>query len=229
MPARREEQDLGYVFVVTYGRSGSTLLQAILNSIPGYLIRGENFQALKHLRAFHETMRKERRKRRRIQRRDGEEVGASTPSSPFYGNDSFPVKRSLREIRRLVDATVFRPEPDTRVTGLKEIRWHDEDTAAYVEWLREAFPGARFIVNTRRLEDVAQSKWWGEDPGALDRLKDIEARILALGESLGEQSFHVHYDDYVADPAALKPLYDWLGEPFDEGVVRGVLGQRHSI
>ena len=31
---------------MTYGRSGSTLVQGLLNSIPGYLIRGENSAAL---------------------------------------------------------------------------------------------------------------------------------------------------------------------------------------
>jgi hypothetical protein len=48
----RARRDLGYVFIVTYGRSGSTLLQGVLNSIPGYLVRGENRQALRHLRAL---------------------------------------------------------------------------------------------------------------------------------------------------------------------------------
>ena len=35
-------RELDYVFVMTYGRSGSTLLMGILNSIPGWLLRGEN-------------------------------------------------------------------------------------------------------------------------------------------------------------------------------------------
>ena len=39
----------GFVFVVTYGRSGSTLLQNVLNTIPGYCIRGENANTLAHL------------------------------------------------------------------------------------------------------------------------------------------------------------------------------------
>ena len=30
------------VFVITYGRSGSTLMQGILNSIDGFHIKGEN-------------------------------------------------------------------------------------------------------------------------------------------------------------------------------------------
>ena len=33
-------RDLDYVFVVTYARSGSTLLQALLNACPGVQIRG---------------------------------------------------------------------------------------------------------------------------------------------------------------------------------------------
>ena len=34
---RDRRDDLSYVFVVTYGRSGSTLLAGILNSVPGLL------------------------------------------------------------------------------------------------------------------------------------------------------------------------------------------------
>ncbi len=44
---------------MTYGRSGSTLVQGILDSIPGYLIRGENRDALPHLFAYHQTLVKE--------------------------------------------------------------------------------------------------------------------------------------------------------------------------
>ena len=63
--------DLGYIFIVTYGRSGSTLLQGILNSIPGYLVRGENRQALRHLYAFHTAAVQERRRQRRGQHAAG--------------------------------------------------------------------------------------------------------------------------------------------------------------
>ena len=44
-----------HVFVMTYGRSGSTLLMGLLNSIPGYLIRGENRHAMRHLYDFHRS------------------------------------------------------------------------------------------------------------------------------------------------------------------------------
>ena len=40
------------------------------------------------------------------------------------------------------------------MTGFKEIRWHGADLAEYVAWLRQLFPGARFVVNTREHADV---------------------------------------------------------------------------
>lgn len=84
------------------------------------------------------------------------------------------------------------------------------------------------MVNTRDLDDVARSKWWAEDPGSLERLRVTEERLLALAAELGDAAHHVRYDDYAGDPAALRPLFDWLGEPFDVDAVREVLAVRHS-
>ncbi len=220
--------DLGYLFIVTYGRSGSTLLQGVLNSIPGYLVRGENRQAMRHLWEFHRTAVQERQRQRRSQENRGLEPGGHTAADAFFGIDDFPVRRSLAGIRRLAVETLLRPAPDTRVTGFKEIRWSEEDVGDYVAWLRRVFPDARFVVNTRDLDDVSRSKWWAEDPAARDGLQAVEARLLDLAASLGDAGFHVHYDDYVADPSRLRPLFEWLGEEYDEGRLRDVFETRHS-
>lgn len=222
------EPEYGYVFIVTYGRSGSTLLQGVLNSLPGYLVRGENRQAMRHLWAFHRTAVRERDRQRAGRERRGLPPGGHPPTDAYYGIDEFPVRRSLAGIRRLALDTLLRPEPGTRVVGFKEIRWDDEDVAAYVGWLQKVFPGARFVVNTRDLDDVAQSRWWADDPGARAQLEALESRLLALCESLGEAGFHVRYDDYVDDPSQLRPLLTWLGAPYDEQRLHEVLATRHS-
>lgn len=219
MTAPPARPDLEYVFVVTYGRSGSTLLMGILNSIPGWLLRGENRDALHHLFAFHRTMGAESDRKRGT---------PLSPTHPWFGIDGFPRKRSLRLIRRLATDTVLRPEPDTRVTGFKEIRWYQDDLEEYVAWLRRVFPGARFVVNTRERADVLRSQWWAEGDRAQE-LGEIEDRILRLAADLGDAAYRVHYDDYVADPASLRGLFDWLGEPFDETAVRAVMAVRHSV
>lgn len=220
--------DLGYLFVMTYGRSGSTLLQGILDSIPGYLIRGENRQVLLHVYRFHQAAVKQRAVHRRSQRKRDEPVGGLAPTKAWYGMDNFAVRASLRDARRLALDTLLRPEPDTRVTGFKEIRWTSDDVAGYVAWLRKVFPGARFVVNTRDLHAVSRSKWWAERPDAYDHLREREERLLQLADDLGDAAFRVHYDDYVDNPQALKPLFDWLGEDFDEARIRAVMDVPHS-
>jgi hypothetical protein len=218
--ARRGEQ-LGYLFIMTYGRSGSTLVQGILNSIPGYLIRGENRDALHHLFAYHQTLVKEAA---RVTREDGSRLPVT---HPFYGMDDFSAEASLDRIRRLATDTVLRPEPGTRVTGFKEIRWYQKDLPEYVDFLRAVFPGARFIVNTRDHEAVLASKFWRNKPRD-GRLERNEESILEVAGGLGDDAFRVHFDDYVADPGSLAGLFEWLGEPFDEAAVRDVMTVKHS-
>lgn len=211
-----------HLFVVTYGRSGSTLLLGVLNSIPGYLIRGENDGAAYFLHQFHATA---THRKRRLRKRF--ETPLDT-TNPHFGLDQFPGKVSLRVLRRLVTETLLRPEPDTRVTGFKEIRWYQEDLPAYVAFLRELFPDARFVVNTRDHEAVLRSGWWPEKPRD-GRLERMETAVLDLAASLGDAAYRVHFDDYTADPTALRGLFTWLGEEFDEDRVRRVLGVRHSV
>ena len=217
-----EDRALGHVFIVTYGRSGSTLLLGVLNSIPGYLIRGENDGAVYHLHQFHSAcVGKKRRLRRRF------ELPLDS-TNPHFGLDDFPAKVSIRMLRRLVTTTVLRPLHDTRVTGFKEIRWYQEDLPDYVAFLRELFPDARFVINTRDHDAVLRSGWWPDKPQD-GRLQRLEAAILALAASLGDAAYHVHFDDYTADPTVLRGLFDWLGEEWDEARVRAVLGVRHSV
>jgi hypothetical protein len=214
--------DLSYVFVMTYGRSGSTLLMGLLNTIPGYLIRGENDDAMRFLFDFHQTC-----------------VARSTfwpvermrmRNNPFFGMGDFPAATSIAGARRLALETLLRPKPDTRVAGFKEIRWwrHD-DLDAYVAWLRQVFPGARFLVNTRNHAEVLKSKWWAKGGDKSDHLADIERRLLDTAARLGDAAYHVHFDDYVADPAALAPMFAWLGEEYDETSVRSTMERKHSV
>jgi hypothetical protein len=216
-----ERAGLEYLFVVTYGRSGSTLLMGLLNSIPGYLIRGENGDALHHLYLFHRALAE-------LSRR-WDPARLRRPTHPFFGAADFPEERSYARMRDLAVETVLRPEPDTRVTGFKEIRWYRDDVEDYVAWLREVFPGARFVVNTRDHDEVRRSGWWAKHPEHAAALPHVEARILGLAASLGDAAYRVHYNDYVSDPSALRGLYEWLGEPYDEAAVRAVLATRHSV
>ncbi|HEX7738413.1 MAG TPA: sulfotransferase [Marmoricola sp.] len=216
-----DRDDLSYVFVVTYGRSGSTLLLGILHSTPGWLIRGENAGAVYWLHRHYKTIVDEPQSKRRAK---------PFPSThPWFGFDGYPRKRARAAIRALIIDTLLRPEPDTRVTGFKEIRWNQPDLIDYLRFLQELFPGAKFVFNTRSLDQVAKSKWWAERDDAIDELARTEALQAEAAAALGpEAAFTVRYDDYVDDPASLRGLFEWLGEEFDEDRVRAVMTVPHS-
>jgi hypothetical protein len=222
---RGDESRLSYVFIVTYGRSGSTLLQGLLNAQPGYLIRGENGGTMEMLYA---TWREMRRRKSDLSKPER----ASVPTHPWYGLDKYSPQQAADSFRRHMLDVVLRPSSDTRVTGFKEIRWwRHKDLGEFLEFVRLVFPGARFVFNTRDNADVIKSKWWAdrEESTALAQLADYEGRMAAAREQLGPAAYAVHYDDYVRDHDELRGLYEWLGEPFDRALVDEVLATRHSI
>lgn len=216
----RDRPDLAYLFVVTYGRSGSTLLQGILSATPGVVIRGENGGVLRQLFAFHDTV---RHHQQRLVRPE-----PLPPSHPWWGIDGYPEQTALRDLRLLVLDTLLRPAPDTRVVGCKEIDWPTERLPEFLAFVRAVFPGARFVLNTRDLTHVAQSKWWAGRPDALSQLQTMERQYVAALDTLGDQAYRVHYDDWVGDPTVLRGLFAWLGEEFDEARVRAVMEVPHS-
>ena len=216
----RDRTDLQYLFVVTYGRSGSTLLQGILSSTPGVMVRGENGGLLQHLYQFHRTAARHR-----------DRLAPSVPlpqEHPWWGLDGYRDETAFRGFRTLMLETVLRPAPDTRLVGFKEIDWPTDDLVEVLEFTRSVFPGARFVLNTRDLEQVAQSKWWAHIPDALAELQTLEKTFVEALAQLGDEAYRVHYDDYVADPTVLRGLFEWLGLEFDESRVRAVMDVRHS-
>lgn len=216
----RDRTDLSYLFVVTYGRSGSTLLQGILSSTPGVVIRGENGGVLEQLFLFHDTV---LHHRQRLHRAD-----PLPPSHPWWGIDGYSAATALRDIRTLLIETVLRPEQDTRVVGFKEIDWMSDRLPDQLAFVRAVFPGARFVLNTRDLAQVATSKWWARNPNALAELQAMEQRYVDALDVYGKDVYRVHYDDWVADPGTLRGLFEWMGEPFDEARVRAVMDVPHS-
>ncbi|HEU4514791.1 MAG TPA: sulfotransferase [Nocardioidaceae bacterium] len=216
---QRAYGDYDYVFVMAYGRSGSTLLQAILNSTPGVLMRGENRGLPYYLHQFHKSAVKDAAWAGDVARRK---------VNPFFGIRDYPADLAITRIRELLLDTVLRPEPGTKMLGFKEIRWYQDDLPEYLAFMQQVFPGARFILNTRKLDDVATSSWWADDPEAQGRLEDIESRMLSAAKVLGPSVFHVRYDEYVDDPSSLRPLFEWLGLAFDETRVRKVMERRYA-
>lgn len=215
----------GSVFIVTYGRSGSTLLQGILNSIEGYHIRGENLNALVPLFKSYKRIRRSRF-----------EFGKDrlNEKNPWYGADGLDHVTYGAALAETFISQVLRPMPGTTVTGFKEIRYGGmdfakvEEAVEYLQFIRDSFPRARFIFNERNIDDVIDSAWWKGRSDARDTVKELLNRMQLMYEPHKDVSMWVNYDDYVNNVANLQPLFHFLEEPFDKERILNLMAKKHS-
>ena len=200
---------LRYVFVVTYARSGSTLLQSLLNSCPGVQIRGENSNTLYHLYQAIEGV--------EVTRKFGLHPQTKAADEPWFG--AFQVRPRAFEANLLSAfvRNVLVPDAGIAVTGFKEIRYNHHFIpkarfAPYIEFLLTRFPAAKVVFNSRRAEDVARSAFL-----ANQNQKNIADWVSASDSDFAEfakgsdRAIHMRYDDWAADHGLIHGMLDFLG------------------
>lgn len=209
------------MFVITYGRSGSTVLQALLNTIPGWCIRGENAGALTHLCRAVDGLREN------PARAQGREV----PDDPWFGFAGIKIDAVARALFEVFCREILRLPPGTRVGGFKEIRYVEDAAFLPIQLalMEEFFPKARFVFLTRNHSEVARSGWWGQWP-AEEVAADLAAADAAFAEfGKGRANcFTLDHADLIPDSDRLQALFDFLGESYSSSRVGAVLHRRLS-
>lgn len=212
----------GTIFIVTYGRSGSTLLQSVLQSIPGAHIRGENGGALEGLFRASSAL-------RQAHKQHG--IEPHPADHPWHGMSEVRVSGFERRLAQAFVTDVLRPPEDARWIGFKEVRYIQMGTQLpdFLNFCRRVFHNPFFVFNSRNIEDVAKSGWWATQPldevrFKLKRSDEIFARYAGNNPDV---SHHVVYEEMLANPGAmLRPLFDKLDEPYDAARVAQIMGKR---
>ena len=205
--------DLEFVFVVTYGRSGSTLVQGLLNTLPNTLVRGENnFYVLPLFRA--------QALARGFQRKYAK--ADTGPSSAFYGLHEMDLTAFETTARELVVGQLLGDTDPQQVRrlGFKEVLWHrigPKETAGFFDFFDAVFPGTRYVLNQRNHEQVLGSGFWqrqDEDEGrqALIRVEEIQQ---FLRETRRDRVYDTRYevitgDDRAASDAQVRGLAEFV-------------------
>ena len=219
--ARRRGAPLpaGYLFIVTYGRTGSTLLQKVLNAIPGVYVAGENFDIVGPLfQAW--------RNAGVLKAKYG--WGHQGPGHPWHGAlaadpDAFGRSLALAFVR-----DILRPPRGTRIAGFKEIRYLSADLEAQLEFMVRVFTPAKFVFNTRAVDQVAQSAWW-KDVDKGDLAADIarfETQAAAFSAAHPEACVTIDYATWTRDAEAMRPVFELLGARFNVVEVSALLSVR---
>ena len=216
------------ILVVTYGRSGSTLLQGLLNSIDGVYVAGENGNFLYGAFLAHDALQKA------VKKFSG--AHADNPTGAWYGINSTDPDCFVRGLWPLVKGTLFSDASRrTRCFGFKEIRYFElvprSRLHAYLDFLAELFPDPAFVINLRNHDDVLRSAWWprrANRTALRKRLAAFEQSLLEWQKAHRDRSFVIRYEELVARPARVKRLFEFLGARFDERRYKRVLATPHS-
>ena len=192
-----------WVFVVTYGRSGSTLVQGLLNTLPRTLVRGENglylvdlYRALAVLDEF---------------RSRNDKHGGRTPASAFYGIRKVKPAYFHQAMNDIVRRSALGEHGPRRfdVLGFKEVLWHriePAETAGFFDAMDAAFPGALYVLNTRDPDDVVGSGFWKRTEE--DEARRLIARVVEIQEHLRstrpDRVIDVRYADLTSDDATVR-------------------------
>lgn len=205
------------MFVLTYGRSGSTLLAQILNSIPGYRIKGENNNALYGLFTAFEALALAKRK-----------YGGKVRLLSWDGAEDIRVMQFTKQCIAAFVTEVLQPRPGDQVIGFKEIRYfhHQDKLDDYVRFIMRFFPQSKIVINIRNPKDVAKSGWWVRRRNAPTRIAHYNHVLTALAATDPSRFHLVDYDQYAKNAGALESLFKWLDEPFSEQQVAAVLAAR---
>ena len=211
-----------YVFIFTYGRSGSTLLSGYLNRLPGFCIRGENHMALADLCGFYNSIEQSLEQRSKK---------SGSPTHPWYGVDLIELEEVRTSVRDLFTQTVLKPEADHHTLGCKEIRIQQRDLPdfdGFLDQLMTIFQDVKFLFNHRKIEDTAQSMWWRDTAHSAATIRAMDDRLRYSRHAGASNVFHVQYEDLIKDTDHAQALTRFLGTDFNEDIYREVLATRHS-
>jgi hypothetical protein len=222
----RTLSDISPLFVMGFGRSGTTLLRRLLNSYPDVFIRGEHHGYLRHVaEGFHAMWNSEiaMSDPRPWQQLETDPLRASDPAQSWLN----PLDRDgwIGVHRRYLDSIFLPPELHRhRYVGFKDTQYFYHDVDRTIDFLKLLYPHARFVFivrhglnslaswhaaheNLRKLSDCARlSRQWSAQT---DRLKAIHA-------SGSVDSYWVVYEELLRGEGGIHSLLRSMGRELGE-------------
>lgn len=216
-----KEYNPDFVHVVTCGRTGSTLLAALLNNIDGYSIRGENLLAFEDLHQFIKKI-----------THIVNAKHAQNTNNPWYNDINFNlIKQHVHQI--IID---FLDHTQTaRVVGYKEIRYHSLSKQAlfnHLNFIRHITNNCKVIFLTRKMDDLLKSGWWSWDTKAskieITKFQQHMAEYMFIRQPDPNYCFQISYEDILEKNNKLKSMFEFLGEEYNEERIQKVLDTQYS-
>ena len=211
------------ILICATGRSGSTTMQRILNTIPNSNICGENAGAINSLLDFYRKL-----KYSSINYVPGhfnpasyddivrQDIKPAWYNTYNYGNIVHLIKMTI--------INMFKNKESTNMWGFKEIRY-DSGNISYIKDFKELFPQTKVVIQIRE-NILAQSNsgWHKNDKNAIAFLKKTTKELVDFALQNKEWCFLTSFER-MFNKNNLRNIFHFIdcGEKYNEDKISDIL------
>lgn len=211
------------ILICATGRSGSTTLQRIINTIPCSNICGENYGAINSLLEFYRRI-----KNSTIDYVPGhykpasyKEIVEKNIKPSWYNSYNY---LQIIQLIKITIVNMFKNNASTNIWGFKEIRY-DSGNINYLKDFKELFPQTKVIIHVREnIQAQSKSGWFKEDKNAIIFLNKTTKELIDFALQNKDWCF-LNSFERMFDKNNIRNLFLYLecGEKYNEKAIDEIL------
>lgn len=209
-----------FILICATGRSGSTTLQRIVNTIPFSNICGENSGSINVLLDFYERLKtalKYSIKNDKNELMGYPEIVEKNIKPAWY--NCFDIDAIRNDIRGII-IKMFDDGNNPKVIGFKEIRY--SGNIKKIDTFIELFPNTKIICHIRNdLDSQSQSSWWKENKNSKACLENYNRELINFAKD--RDSCYLSTFENMFDIRQMAKLFKFLNEPLNVQQYRNII------
>lgn len=211
------------VLICATGRSGSTTMQRIINSVPNSNICGENFGAINSLLEFYKRIKTTTFDfvPGHLRPASYEDIISKDVKPSWYNSYNF--QQTVSMIKMLI-ASLFKNTAATNMWGFKEIRYDNGDIK-YLREFKELFPQTKVIIQVRgNIAAQAQSSWLKKDKNAVQYLNTLNNEFYNFYNHNKEWCYFTTFEK-MFDMENIKKIFEFIdcSQYYDQSKIKLIL------
>lgn len=199
-----------FILICATGRSGSTTLQRIINSIEGANIRGENWGAVNDLLNCYKNIKKTNKCRIK------KYVEGETKIKPAWYN-CFDYEVVRESIKNTIMSIIY--DKSESYSGFKEIRYMN--CIHLIDEFIELFPDTKVICHISDDLDRQCKSGWYEGPSTKPGLQKQNNELIQYTKN--KNNCFLSYMKNLFDISEVRKLFEFLDEELDEKKYQSII------
>lgn len=195
-----------FILICSTGRSGSTTLQRIINTIKDSHINGENYGAINNLLECYYNIKK-----------------TNLQKKSFYGwYNNYDIENVKNNIKNTI-LSILNNDKSKKILGFKEIRYFD--CIHLIDEFIELFPNTKVICHiSDDLERQSKSKWWKEKYNSKEYLEKYNNQLINYSKN--NKNCYLSYMKNLFNINEINKMFIFLGEELHENKYNYIINNK---